>query len=58
MVSADAASWQIRRRCGVSCAFQVSANMVEPCEPSSAGNLFAKDDCRATLADEAEERRP
>jgi hypothetical protein len=56
--SADAASWQIRRRCGVACALQVSANMVEPSEAIPSCNLFAKDCWRAQLADEAEERRP
>ena len=55
---ADAASWQIRRCCGVACALQVSANMVEPSEAISTCNLFAKDCARAALSDEAEERRP
>ena len=54
----DARSAQIRRRSGVASAFQVSANMVEPRESSSSGNLLAKDACRAALADEVEERRP
>lgn len=56
--SADAASWQIRRRCGVSCSFQISANAVEPRPSITSGNLLAKDNARAALSDEAEERRP
>lgn len=55
---ADAASRQICRRNGVLCAFQISANMVEPRESRSSGNLLAKDAARAALADEVEERRP
>jgi hypothetical protein len=55
---ADARSAQIRRRSGVACAFQVSANMIEPRESSSSGNLLAKHACRAALSDEVEERRP
>jgi hypothetical protein len=53
-----ARSAQICRRSGVACAFQVSANVIEPSESSSTGNLLAKDAWRATLADEVEERRP
>ena len=55
---ADASSAQIRRRSGVTCVFQVNENTVEPRESSSSGNLFTKDDWRAALADEPEERRP
>jgi len=39
---ADARSWQIRRRNGVICVFQVSANMIEPSEAIRSSNLLAK----------------
>jgi hypothetical protein len=55
---ADARSAQIRRPDGVVLAFQVSRNTVEPSKSIRARNLFAKDDCRAALANEPEPRRP
>jgi hypothetical protein len=55
---ARASSAQICRRSGVTCSFQISTNVIEPCEPSSAGNLLAKDAARAALSDEGKERRP
>ena len=54
----DARSAQICRPDGVALSFQVSANNVEPREASPARNLFAKDDWRAALADEAEPLGP
>ena len=54
----DARSAQIRSPDGVALSFQVSANNVEPREASPARNLFAKDDWRAALADEAEPLGP
>ena len=56
--SPDARSAQIGGPDGVPRAFQVSANNVEPREASPARNLFAKDDWRAALADEAEPLGP
>jgi hypothetical protein len=41
---ADARSAQICRPDGVTLRFQVSRNMVDPCEAIRARNLFAKDD--------------
>lgn len=58
MRSGDATSRKIGRRAGVVDGFQVIANTVEPFESSTLGNLLSKDDCRATLLDEMEERRP
>jgi hypothetical protein len=58
VVSANARSWQIRRRNGVTLTFQVVANAVEPRESSLRRNLFAKHDARAALADERKPDRP
>ena len=58
MRRADARSAQICRPDGVARAFHVSAYSVEPLEAVLACNLFAKNDCRATLADEPMELRP
>jgi hypothetical protein len=55
---ADARSAQIGSPCGVARGFQVSAYKVEPREAVLAGNLLAKDDWRAALADEPVERGP
>lgn len=43
---------------GVTRSFHVVLNKVEPVEAVAACNLLAKDDWRAALADEVEERRP
>jgi hypothetical protein len=51
---ADARSAKIGRPDGVTLALQVSRNKVEPDEAVRTRNLLAKDDCRATLADEIE----
>jgi hypothetical protein len=58
MGSADARSAQIGGPNGKSQVFQVSAYSGEPYAAILARNLFAKDDCRATLADEAVKFRP
>jgi hypothetical protein len=58
MGRADARSANIGRRDGVARSFQVSLYKVEPLKPGAAFNLFAKDDWRAALADEMEERWP
>lgn len=50
---ADPRSAEIDRSAGVTRSFQVKENSVEPPEPSRARNLFANDDWRTTLADEA-----
>ena len=55
---ADARSAQIGCCAGVTRSFQVSAYKVEPREAVFAGNLLAKDDWRAALADEPVERGP
>lgn len=56
--STDARSAQIGRCAGVIRCFQVSLYKVEPSEPVSACNLFAKDDWRAALLDEIVEVGP
>lgn len=50
----DRASWQYCRPKGVAFALQIIGHGVEPSKPNRSRNLFSKDDCRATLADEAE----
>lgn len=55
---ADARSAQIGSPDGVTLAFQVSVNKVEPTEAVLARNLLSKDRCRSALADEMEERGP
>ena len=54
----DARSAQICRPDGVVRTFQVSRNNIQPGEAILACNLLAKDDWRATLADEAGEVGP
>jgi len=54
----EARSAQIERCAGVARCFQVRLNKVEPSKAERACNLLAKDDARATLADETEEFRP
>jgi hypothetical protein len=54
----DARSAQICRPDGVVRTFQVSRNNIQPGEAILACNLLAKDDWRATLADEPKEGRP
>jgi hypothetical protein len=56
--SADARSWQIGRRDGVACSFQVSCHVIEPCQGKARLNLLTKQDCRSALADESEPWRP
>jgi hypothetical protein len=56
--STDARSAQIRRPDGVTRSFQVSRYSVEPIEAVRTRNLFAKDDWRAALPNEAEPFRP
>jgi hypothetical protein len=58
MRGADPRSAQIRRPDGVTLSFQVNLYKVEPRESRAARNLLSKDDCRAALRDEAEERWP
>ena len=55
---ADARSAQIGGPDRIAHGFQVSAYSSEPLAPSRACNLFAKDDWRRTVQDEATERRP
>ena len=55
---AEARSAGIDRPEGVVRSFQVSRHKVEPSEAVLACNLFAKDDARSALRDEAEERGP
>jgi hypothetical protein len=52
MRGADARSREYDRRDGVTDAFQVSRNKVEPRPSNRCINLFAKDDARSTLLDE------
>lgn len=54
----DARSAQIGRPDGVVRTFQISRNNIQPGEAILACNLLAKDDWRATLADEAGEDGP
>jgi hypothetical protein len=54
----DARSAQICRPDGVTRTFQVSRNNIQPGESILACNLFPKDRCRATLADEPKKVRP
>lgn len=54
----DARSRQTDRPAGVAFSFQVIENKVEPPVGKRAFNLFAKDDWRVALADEACPRRP
>jgi hypothetical protein len=58
MGCAEARSAQIERRDGVTLAFHVSTNKVEPSKSVLACNLLAKDCARALLSDEPEEVRP
>jgi hypothetical protein len=55
---ADARSAQIRSPEGVARSFQVSVYKTDPREARLTRNLLAKDDCRAALVDEVEERGP
>ena len=54
----DARSAQIGAPDGIVHSFQVSSYSAEPVSPKSTRNLFAKDDWRMALRDEAEELRP
>lgn len=54
----DARTAGIDRPDGVIRSFHVSLNKLEPSKAVLARNLFAKDDCRAALLDEMEERGP
>jgi hypothetical protein len=58
MRRAEARSAEIDRPEGVTRTFHVSVYKVEPTEAVLARNLFAKDDWRAALANEAEEIGP
>jgi hypothetical protein len=49
---ADARSRQYGRPDGVARAFQVACHKIEPAVANRSLNLFAKNDCRAALADE------
>ena len=56
--SARARSTQRGRPDGVACCLHVRANAVEPCPAIRSVNLFAKDNARRSLADEAGEIGP
>lgn len=58
VIGSDGISTKNTRRNGVTFALKVQADFIEPPPSNRAFNLFAKDCCRATLADEGEERRP
>jgi hypothetical protein len=55
---ADTARSKYRLPNGVTFRFQVRLNKVEPAVSNRCINLFSKDDCRATLADESVPSRP
>jgi hypothetical protein len=55
---AEARSAKIDRCDGVTLAFQVRVNKVDPLKAVFTRNLFAKDHARSRLADEMEERWP
>jgi hypothetical protein len=58
MRRADARSRESNRPAGVAFRFQISENSIEPSVCNCLFNLFSKDRCRSTLADEIEKHWP